>query len=345
MSYRDNAKVVEVASADPSAEPARYLLVQCGTVAPPLEGELAGAQVVEVPVAEAITLTTTNLPHFDELGAVDALAGVGTAAYVTTPSVVERAQAGDLEDFATPEGSPDVERILAADPDLLILDDFGDAVGNDVGRLVEAGVPTVLNVDFNEQHLLGRAEWLKFTALFLNAEAAANETFDEIAGAYEDVAAAAAQSEQQPSVFANQPFEGTWYMPGGASYFANAVTDAGGKWVFDDNDSTGSVELDIETVLDRAGNADVWLQAGSVTGTLDDLLAADERFDEFQAFREGEVWAYDLATNEAGGNPVFETAYTRADLFLADLVAILHPDALPDHEFVFFGKVPEGSAG
>ncbi|MDQ3709671.1 MAG: hypothetical protein M3387_10295, partial [Actinomycetota bacterium] len=78
---------------------------------------------------------------------------------------------------------------------------------------------------------------------------------------------------------------------------------------------------------------------------LDDLLAVDERFDEFAAFRQGQVWAYDRRVTETGGNAVFELAYTRADLFLADLVEILHPDALSDHELVFFGKVPGGGGG
>ncbi len=341
VTYADTYKVVEVTPAGGSDRPIRYVLVQCGTEPPPAEGKLADAQVIEVPAAEVISMTTTNLPHFDELGAVDTLQGVGTGSFVSTPSVAARVAEGTLDDFATVEGQPDTERIIGADPDLLIIDGFGDTVLDDVGRFVDAGVPTAINVDFTEPELLGRAEWLKFTALFLNAEAAANAAFDEIASAYAEVAAAAAGAPERPTVFANQPFEGTWFMPGGASYFANAVADAGGDYVFDDDDSTAALELDFETVLDRAGDADVWLQAGSVAGTLDDLLAADERFDEFKAFRDGQVWAYDLATNPGGGNAVFETAYTRADLFLSDLVEILHPDVL-DHELRFFGRVPAG---
>jgi iron complex transport system substrate-binding protein len=110
--------------------------------------------------------------------------------------------------------------------------------------------------------------------------------------------------------------------------------------VFGDDDSTGALELDIETVLDRAAGADSWLQAGSVHGSLSDLLAQDPRFAEFDAFADGQVWAYDKSTTPEGGNAVFELAYTRADLYLSDLVKILHPDLLGDHELVFFGRVP-----
>ena len=71
------------------------------------------------------------------------------------------------------------------------------------------------------------------------------------------------------------------------SFFASAVKDANGTYVFDDDTSTYSLELDIETVLDKAGDADVWLQAGSVQGSLNDLAKADERFmRRFQAIVE-----------------------------------------------------------
>jgi iron complex transport system substrate-binding protein len=339
VAYEDSYKVVEVTTLDGQA-PQRYVLLQCGAPQPELRGPLAKAQVVEVPVGNVITLTTTNLPHFDVLGAADTVTGVGTGDFVTTESILQRIDAGDVSDYATAEGQPETEKIIGAHPDLLVMDAFGDSIVEEAQRFSEADVPTVLNADFNEQTLLGRAEWLKFTALFLNAEESAQETFAQIAGEYEDVRNAAAGAGDPPSVFVNTPIEGTWFTPGGDSYFAAAIEDANGDYVFGDDDSTYALELDIETVLDKADDADIWLQAGSVNGSLKDLAGVDERFREFKAFKDGQVWAYDKALSPGGGNAVFETAYTRADLFLSDLVKILHPDALPDHELVFFGQVP-----
>ena len=344
VAYEPSYKVVEVTTLE-GEEPQRYVLLQCGADEPELEGDLRNAQVIEVPVQSAITLTTTNLPHFAALDAADTVAGVGTAAYVATPEILERTEAGDVKDYATAEGAPDQEAIIGAQPDLLVMDAFGETIVEDANRFATAGVPTVLNADFNEQELLGRAEWLKFTALFLNAEAAATETFDEIAAEYDRVAAAAAEADEQPTVFANTPFEGTWFMPGGNSFFANGVDDANGEYVFGDDDSTFSLELDIETVLDKAGDADIWLQAGSSSGSLADLAKADPRFRTFAAFKSGQVWAYDKAMAPGGGNAFFETGYTRADLVLSDLVKILHPDVLPDHELEYFAQVPRKPEG
>lgn len=341
VAYSATYKVVEITLPEaPDDEPFRLVLHQCGTPEPEVDPEIADAPVIEVPVDQVVSLTTTNLPHFEELGATDRLVGVGTPGFVATESVRERIDAGEIDGFADAEGQPDLERIVAADPDLLVLDGFGDAVLDEVRRYREAGVPTAINADFNEQTLLGRAEWLKFTALFLNAEAEATTRYEEIAGRYADFVERAGEADEQPTVFANTPFQGTWFVPGGQSYLAHAIADAGGEYVFADDDSTGGLQVDFETVLEKAGDADVWIQAGSVRGSLDDLLAEDERFGEFRAFQEGEVYAYDRWVTEGGGNAVFETAYTRADLFLADLGKIFHPEQFEDHEFVFFGRVP-----
>lgn len=341
VAYSASYKTIEVTPPG-GADPILYVLHQCGAPEPVLDEGLADAQVIQVPVDDIVSLTTTNLPHLDELDAVDRLIGVGTAGFVTTESVRDRIEAGEVDEFADAEGQPDLERLVAAAPGMLVVDGFGDTVADDIARYTDAGIPTVINTDFNEQTLLGRAEWLKFTALFLNAEAQATAVYDDIAERYADVAERAQGAGEPPTVFVNAPFEGTWFTPGGASFLADAIADAGGEYVFADDDQTGGLQVDFETMLDAAADADVWIQAGSVTGSLDDLLAQDERFAQFQAFDDGEVWAYDLQVTEGGGNAVFETAYTRADLFLADLAKIFHPEELEDHEFAFFGRVPAG---
>ncbi|MDP8977492.1 MAG: ABC transporter substrate-binding protein [Actinomycetota bacterium] len=339
--YEGHYKVVEVDRPDdPDAEPLRYVLSQCGTPEPDPGGELAEAQVIEVPATEVVSLTTTNLPHFALLDRVDDLAAVASPEFVSTPAVRRAVAAGDVESAGS-GSEPDLESLFALEPDLLVLDAFGETVMQDVKRLVDGGVPTAVNADFDETTLLGRAEWLKYTALFLNAEREAAEAFSRIEDDYRRVAATAAEADERPSVLFNLPYQGTWYMPGGDSYLSAAVYDAGGEYVFGDDTSTGSLELDVETVLAEAADADVWLQAGSVHGSLDDLLAQDERFAEFEAFQDRQVWASDKRTTPGGGNAVYETAYTRADLFLADLVEILHPES-SDHELVFFGRVGGG---
>ena len=343
VAYEDNYKVVTVrpAANEGEVEPVTFVLVQCGTPAPALEGDLADAHAIEVPARKVVTLTTTNLPHFEQLDAVESIAGVGTPAFVSSPDVLAHIEAAGIQGYADANGQAELEKLVALAPDVLVMDAFGAEITAELRRFADAGVPTLLNADFNEQSLLGRAEWVKFTALLLNREAAANDAFDEVAAAYEQVRAAVPADADKPSVFVNTPYQGTWFVPGGGAYLSNAIREAGGEYVLAEGEETFSLQLDVETVLAKAGDADVWLQAGSVKGTLADLAAQDERFAQFKAFRDGQVWAYDKSVTEGGGNAVFELAYARPDLFLSDLVRILHPDALPDHETVFLGQVPQ----
>jgi iron complex transport system substrate-binding protein len=344
VEYAGNHKVVEVdvPYAEEGAPPFTAVLVQCGTPAPELTGELEGAAVVEVPTDDVVSLTTVNLPHFEALDALDHLAGVATSAFVSTPAVRDEIASRELEDLADANGVPDRERIISTAPDLLVLDAFGATLLDDVRGFADAGVPTVLNADFGEETPLGRAEWLKYTALFLNEEAAATATYDDIVASYEDTAATVADVEERPTVLLEQPFEGTWYAPTGGSFVAQLVADAGGDYVFADTPGSGTQSLDIEAVLAEGGDADVWIGAGSVNGSLADLAAVDERFAELAAFRDGEVWALDAGNVESGGNPIYELAVMRPDLQLRDLVAVLHPDLLPDHDQRFYGRVPAG---
>lgn len=339
--YEPSYKVLEVRPSF-SDEPLSVVLLQCGAPAPDLDGALADAPVIEVPVTDAVTLTTANLAHFDALAAVDRLVGVGTTAFVSTPAVRAAIEDGTVEGYGTPEGPPDRERLIAAGPDVTVLDAFGDSVLDDLSALSAAGVPTLPNTDFEEPNPLGRAEWVKVTGALLNREADAAVVFDDIAAAYQATAELVDDVDERPLVLLDAPFEGTWFAPGGASITAQLVADAAGVYAFDDDGQTGSLAFDIETVLDRGGDADVWIGAGSVNEPLAALLAEDERFASIAAAADGEVWAGDAAVTEEGGNARFERGALRVDELLADFVAMLHPDRTT-HEPIFYGRVGEAA--
>ena len=74
IEYFGSYKLVTVHTPWPGAEePVRYLLVQCGTPAP---GGHDGVQRITVPVRRLATLSTTQLPHLELLGALDNLVAV-----------------------------------------------------------------------------------------------------------------------------------------------------------------------------------------------------------------------------------------------------------------------------
>src|SRR5690606_18801548 len=91
-----------------------------------------------------------------------------------------------------------------------------------------------------------------------------------------------------PSVFVNTAYEGTWYLPGGDSYAAILLRDAGADYLWSDLEGTGAMPIDFEAVVERAKDADFWLNVGFALD-LASLAAMDPRYADFKAYQEGQV--------------------------------------------------------
>ena len=76
IEYRRSYKVVTVKEGYPGGPAERYVLVQCGAPAPKLTGDLAGAQIVTVPITSLFVFSTTHLSLLADLDRVDVLTGV-----------------------------------------------------------------------------------------------------------------------------------------------------------------------------------------------------------------------------------------------------------------------------
>jgi iron complex transport system substrate-binding protein len=61
----------------------------------------------------------------------------------------------------------------------------------------------------------------------------------------------------------------------------------------------------------------------------------------FRPFREGRLYNNDLRAYARGGIDYYESAVWRADLVLADLAALLHPELFPEHAFFYYRLLPE----
>lgn len=337
VEYFNNYKRVTILTPWQNAEETfEYVLVQCGTPAP--EGYEPN-QIIEVPVQRFVSMSTTFLPPLETQGLIDRLVAVDTAMFVNTPSVLERFEAGDIAEIGGGGslGEINIELLLELEPDLIMTQQFSPGSGS-LSVLQEAGLPTVLNADFVDTSPLGQAEWSKYIALYFNTEALANEAFDGVVERYEELVELAATATERPTVYAASAFQGTWYMPGGDSTVAQLLRDANADFLWADEPGT-SVPLDFEVVYERAAEAEYWVNLNAFWLTLDEALADDERYGDFAAFQNGKVYNNNARSNANGGNDYFETGVANPDLLLADLIAILHPELLPDHELVFYRKL------
>ncbi len=333
LSYHRSYQVLTVKQPTVGGTPVSYVLVKCGAPKPELSGSLTDAEQVTTPVASLFSASTTHLPALVELDRLGVLTGVASKAYISEPQVVTATENSSVTEFA-PAGTTAAEKVVAAQPDVLVTGGTDDPA---YATIEKAGVPVLADADFLEADPLGRAEWIKYFAALTGTEAKAATVFDQIATDYNAVVAKAAAADST-DLLVSQPYQGVWSMPAGGSYAGKLLSNAGGTWPWRSNTSTGTVSASMETVLNRSGSAELWINTSNWT-TKAEALKEESRFADFTAFSSGQVWSPSLQVNAAGGNNYFELGGQRPDLVEADLIAIIHPELEPDHTFTFYQQL------
>ncbi len=337
VEYRRHYKLVTVFAQSSRPEGGiRYLLVQRGT---PIPAGIEAEQVFRTPVDTIVTLSTTYLSFLEGLGIGDRLIAHGGLDWVNSPTIRARIERG-LVSEAGIGAAANPELLMTLQPGLIMTSDAGALSGLRT-RLRAAGLPVAVNVEHFESHPLGRAEWGKFISLFFNRERQAQEQFQAIAGRYQRLAKRIRDAAQhRPSAFAGNLMRGLWQAPGGASYMARLIEDAGADYVWNDDRSNGSLPLDIETLIEVASSSEYWIDLGA-SRSLQELAAAEPRCRHLAAFRLGRVFSGSARLNRFGGNDFWESGVARPDLLLADLVRIFHPQLSPGGKLVYYRRLEE----
>jgi iron complex transport system substrate-binding protein len=336
VEYRRSYKIVTVKEAYPGGPAERYVLAQCGTPPPPLHGELAGAQIVAVPARSLFCSSITQLPLLADLGRLDVLTGVSRLTDLVGDEMMARRASGLVREFA-PASVIDAELVVSSRPSLLMA---GSAATAPLSVIRAAGIPVVFNSEWLEPTALARAEWLKYMALFLNEERAAQTSYGAMKARYHELRAQATAEPpaRWPLVMTGRSTHGTFVIAGGRSYVAALIADAGGRYAWADNTAVGTASVDLEAEIRRAANADVWINGGG-WNSLAAMLEDEPRYTEFKAYRQGQVWVYDRPGTPAGGNDYWARSITRPDLVLGDLVTIFHPQLAHGRPFKWYSQL------
>lgn len=296
--------------------------------------------VVQLPIAQVVLTSTTQVPHLDALDATELLVGFPQLELISSPASRKRIAAGKVQELgAGPSANP--ELVVELQPDWIMISTLGEDL-----RYLEvfkrAGIPALLNGEYAEQNPLGRAEWIKFTGVLLGKYEEAVAQFDQIKKDYQEAASLVSSipEENKPSVLSGVMYQDIWYAPSADSWAAQLLTQAGGKYTFEENAGSGSLQLHYEYVLDQAGTAPMWIGAADFA-TRSEMGTREPRYQAFEAWKTGEVYTYTARKGATGGLEYFELGYLRPDLILKDLIKILHPQLVPDYQPYFYQKIPD----
>jgi iron complex transport system substrate-binding protein len=325
-----NAKLVEAIYPYQGATSGyKYLLVPKGQEAPDHE---ADTKVIYVPIQSIVCTSTTHIPLLDYLNASDKLVGFPTTDYISSEKMRKFIDVGKVQELGTDKGM-NIEKLAVLKPDLVM----GYTMTADYGqfrKIEELGIPVVINAEYLEEHPLGRAEWIKFMALFLGKEKVANEVFQMIEKNYLNTRALTAQVDRKPTVVSGVVYSDAWFLPGGQNYAAKLFNDAGCEYLWSSDSSKGFLQLSFESVYEKAHNADLWIGVASFT-TLEELKNADKRYTKFNPYKTKQVYTFNARKGAKGGSEFLELGYLRPDIILNDLVKIAHPKLLPEYELYF----------
>jgi iron complex transport system substrate-binding protein len=312
----------------------QYILLAKGLKAP--EG-YKKAQLIQVPVRSLVAMSSMHIALADFAGSADAIVGLGSLQYVTSPVVRKNIKAGKVKEVGI-DGAMNDEVLLGMKPGLVMVMGNPDAKFSKYATLTGGGVPVMLNSEWLETTPLGRAEWVKLMGALLNKETFVNEKFTAVEKEYNRLAEIGRKAAVRPSVICGMPYKGTWYVPDGDSYMVQFLKDAGTTYKWINVHGKGSLALNFEIVAPEALKADFWLNIGYVDSKKD-VAAIDKRYMDFKPFINGKLFNNNGKVNDLGSNDYWESGAVNPQVVLGDLIKILHPELLPGHQLVYYKQL------
>lgn len=278
--------------------------------------------------------TSVHTSALKELDAQDIIRVVGDAQYFTDSYIQEGLKNGKITDGGLMQ-EPVTERIIAAKPDMIILSHYD---GIDIKPLSKLNTSIIYMRESSEETPLGRAEWIKLLGLIAGKKEKADSIYESVKKQYSALSAQAKKGNKPyPSVMTENMYQGVWALPGGKSYAAQLIKDAGGKYIWDSDKSSGSLQLSFEAVLGKASDADIWLIRSFGTDMdLATLKNMDSRYMLFKPAKNGGIW--NANTEKV---PLYDETPFHPDRLLKDYILIFHPEVLPNAQPVYYKRVTE----
>lgn len=330
----ENFSVLKISKPWPGATKIdTYVLKKENAVVP---DSLKNYQNITVPIQKIVVTSTTHIPALELLNEENSLIGFPNTDFISSPKTRKRIEEGKVKEVGHNEAL-NTEILLDLSPDVVV--SFGINNSNPVlENLQKSGLKVLLNGDWNEQSPLGKSEWLKLFGALYDKKNQATSIFNEIEKEYLKTKSLAQKLKKQPSILCGAMYQDQWFVPQGESWMAIYLKDAKSNYLWSDTKGTASVALSFETVFDKAKNAEFWIAPGDFV-SLAEMQKNNPHYVEFESFKNKKVFSYSLHKGAKGGIKFFEWASTRPDWVLKDLIAILHPELLPKHDFYFFEKL------
>lgn len=280
------------------ADGTRYLFVPQGQDAP--DGMAEGVVVLERPARDIYLASSSTLCLFAALEAVDNVSFASVTQDSCTVQAFSDAIGSGQVAYGGKYSSPDYEAFVGGACRLAVENTMIYHTPEVREKLIELGVPVIVEQSSLEGEPLGRLEWILLWGALLDKSDLAQQVLDEQANLVAQVQESVAKDPCDRRVaffYINANGAAVVRKPG--DYMAKMIALAGGTYAFDaleDPDAesrTSSVTMEMEAFYAQAKDADAIVYNSTVAGqlrTLADLVALNPLLADFKAVRQGQAW-------------------------------------------------------
>lgn len=314
---------------DESFEQLLYLHNSEGTSYP----DTFAGDIVSLPVDRIAVMSSSFVAMLDAIDCNERIVGVSGLKFITNEKIRRSADEGRVVEIGY-DSNLNFEQIASRGTDIVLLYGLYGEDSATTAKLRSLGIPYLYIGDYVEYEPLGKAEWMVVLGYLCGCEERAIECFRLIESRYTAIRDRKYCSAYRPRVMLNLPYRDSWFMPSTKSYAVRLIEDAGGEYIYPQNETTTSVPISTEEALLLASEADFWLNVGQLS-SLDELRAIAPRFAEVDAVRERRTYNNNRRTTAVGGSDFWESGAVRPDLILEDLVKILHFEAPTDSLYYY----------
>lgn len=289
-----------------------------------------GATIIRTPCVSVSCLSSPEIGFINRLGLIETITGVSQKEYIKESKILKRISSNKIIDLG-PFEAYNSEKLMELNPEVLFAAPFKD---NKYGKIIQTGVPMAYCASYMEESPLGRAEWIKFIALFYDKYDEACSIFDTIESNYNKASTIAKGADSKPVVFAGKMYQSIWYISGLKSYMAQYFVDAGAKYAWEDKKHAGSDEpVNFEKVYERCNAADFWviLEYAPNGYSYKNLQSENDNYKNFSAFQKQNIIFCNTEKTA-----YYDRGIIEPDVILKDFIAIFHPELMPNHSPTYF---------
>ena len=273
----------------------RYLVVPEGAQGP--DGLADDILVLQKPISDVYLVASDAMCLFDALDALDAISVSGIEREDWSIAAAREAMGAGRIVYGGKYRAPDYELLVSRGVRLAVESTMVNHTPEVREKLLELGIPVLVELSSYEDEPLGRAEWVRFYGVLLGrdelAQAAFQHQVEQVEGLGEEPT-----GKSVAFFYLNSSGAAVVRRPG--DYVTRMIAQAGGTYAFDDLEGarpgSSSMTLQMEAFYANAKDADVLIYNASIDDgvtSLDDLLARSDLFADFKAVQTGNVWLCD----------------------------------------------------